>query len=258
VAAPTVRAVGTVSDSLATTPKAVATPGGTVVNGEILLAIFEYQTGAGTNHVTATGWTEIAWLSRAAAAGRTDLAVMGKISDGTEGASVSFALAGTINHWMGRMIAIAGHGCTLITDVVGGSTITGGAGAGASPQTNTLTAITTDAVSMVVICGGSGRDIASTTEFSAYTNAGFASITEQMDNMVITGTGGGFCMATGTFAAGGDTGTTTYQQLILYDWNGVQLGIKPAGAAAAGPPFRRRPQSTVMMNFDPWMNGGWS
>ena len=235
MAAPTVRAVGTASAGSTATPQAIATPGGTVVNGELLIAIFEYQTGAGTNHVTLAGWTEVAWRSAAAATGRLDLAVMGKISDGTEGASQSFALAGTINHWHGRMIAISGHGLSVITDITGGATITGGAGGGASPQTNTLTAITTDADSLVLIIGASGRDIASTTEFSAYTNAGFASITERMDNMIILGTGGGYCMATGTFAAGGSTGTTTYQQLILYDWAGVQLGIKPVGATVTPP-----------------------
>ena len=43
------------------------------------------------------------------------------------------------------------------------------------------------------------------------------------------------------------------------DTAAVYLAIREVtGAAAVGPPFRRRPQSTVMMNFDPWRNGGWS
>jgi hypothetical protein len=245
--APTVRAVGTVTAGSAATPLAVGTPAGFQA-GDLLLAIFEDQTGAAGNHVTLATWTELAFGDRAAATGRTTMTVMGKISDGTEGASQSFALAGTINHWMGRMIAIQNHGLSVIGDVVV-STVAGGAGGGASPQTNTITGITVTADSLIVICGSSGRDIASTTEFSNYTNANLTGIAEQMDNMIILGTGGGFCMATGT-CAGTTTGNTTYDQLILYDWNAVQLGVKPAAAAAVGPPFRRWVALGSM--FDPW------
>lgn len=248
MAAPTVRAVGTATAGATTTPLSVSTPAG-VVSGDLLLTVFESGTAAATNHVTATGWTELAFRDQVAALGRTALTVMGRISDGTEGASQSFALAGTINHWLGRMIAIQNHGCAVIGDVVAGAG-DGGAAAGASPQTNTVTGITVTADSLVCIVAVSARDIASTTEFSAWTNANLASITEQMDNMVIAGNGGGYGMATGT-CAGTTTGNSTYQQLILEAWNAVHIGVKPV-VAATGRGARPRVSMQAVQRGSVW------
>jgi hypothetical protein len=224
--------VGTASAGGTASPHSVNTPAG-VVSGDLLVCVLEYATGAGTNHVTATGWTELNWRDQVAATGRTDLVAMGRISDGTEGASVAFTVAGTINHVHGQMIAIQNHGLSVIGDVVT-TTADGGAAGGSSPQTNTVTGITVTADSLIMIIGGTARDVSSTTEFSAWTNANLASITEQMDTLVLTGNGGGFGMATGT-CAGTTTGNSTYQQAILEAWNAFHLGIKPAAAAGGIP-----------------------
>lgn len=208
----------------AASPHSVPTP--TIVSGDVLLTVFEYATGAGTNHITLAGWTELAFRDQVAVTGRCDLTVMGRIADGTEGASQSFAVAGTVNHVAGTMVSIQDHGCSVIGDVVVGTPV-GGAAGGASPQTNTVTGITVTADSLIFIVGVTARDVASTTEFSNWTNANLSAITEQMDNVGITGNGGGYGAATG-ICAGTTTGDSTYDQAILEAWNGVMLGIKPA------------------------------
>lgn len=200
--------------------------------------VMEYATGAGTNHVTATGWTEITWRDQVAATGRTDLVVMGRISDGSEGATVAFTIAGTVNHVHGQMLAITTgtHGVSNIaTDLVVG-TITGGAAGGSNPQTDTLPGITVAADSLVLLVHGTALDANSTTQYGSWTNSNLTSITERMDTVVLTGNGGGFGSATGISASGGAIGSSTVQQATNEAWNGNAIGIPPAATGGAIPP----------------------
>lgn len=223
-----IRNVGAASTPGIASPHSVPTP--TIVAGDVLVAVLEYGTGATSNHATAAGWTELAWHSTVAVTGRTDLAVMGRIADGTEGASVDFAITGTVNHASGRMVSIRDHGCSVIGDVAVGDIAFGAAG-GADPQTNTLPGVTVIADSLILMVAGSARDVVSTTEFSNWTNANLTSITERMDNMTTTGNGGGYGMATG-ICAGTTTGDSTYEQAIREAWNGVHLGIPSSSTSA--------------------------
>lgn len=224
--APTVHSVGTASAGGTTSPHSVSTP--TITSGDVLIAVLEI---GAASAVSATGWTQAFLRSQVAVSGNTVLVVMTRIADGTEGASVSFTITGTINHVHGQMISISGHGCASTSDLVIGS-----GNGGAAATSGTALGITVTADSLVAIIASTALDASSTAVYSAWTNANLASITERMDDCVLTGNGGGFGVATGT-CAGTTTGDSTWTQ-TSEAWNGVHVGIKPAAALTLRPPVK--------------------
>lgn len=219
---------GAVSASVTASPISVPTPtGANPPASQLLVAVIE----AGpASSCSATGWTQSVLRSQNAATGTTVLIVMTKIADGTEGAAVSFTMVGTINHASGRMMGIDGHGvASIATDLVVG-TVSGGA----TTLTPTgVASITVTAGSLVAMIFSTALDASSTTQFSGYTNTdpGSGGLTERMDNVTLSGNGGGFGVATGV-CAGTTTGTAGCTQAVSEAWNGVQIGIPPAAVAA--------------------------
>lgn len=231
--APSVRAVAAATAGATASPYSLTMP--TCSAGDLLIAVFEYATGATGNHLSATGWTELAWGSATAPTGRHDLAVWGKIADGTEsGGTVAFTVAGTTNHISGRSMSIQSHGARTTTpgsDILVG-TGAGGNMSGAPPDTITIPGTTlTGCVpnSLVVMVGGQSMDVSSTVLWASWANANLSSITERMDNSVISGNGGGYGAATGVFAAGGTLGDSTVacSAAATERWSVVQIVIPP-------------------------------
>jgi hypothetical protein len=225
--APGIRSVGATSTPVTATPLVVPTP--TIVSGDVLVSVIE---AGAASAISATGWTQAFLRSQAAATGTTVLVVMTRIADGTEGASVSFTITGTINHASGQMVSVQNHGCAVVADLVIG---TGNGGAAAT--TGTALGITVTAASLVLIVAGTALDANSSTVYSAWTNANLASITERLDFATLSGNGGGYGMADGS-CAGTTTGDSTWTQ-TSEAWNGVHVGIKPATAVNGHGPYPR-------------------
>jgi hypothetical protein len=215
LAAPTVRGVGAAGAAAS-----VAVPAGTA-EGDLLIIIGEDN---GSGIMTASGWTgliRVAWTGTNPSA----LSVLGKIAGAGEGAAIVTA---DVNHARCQMIGITvgTHGiATVATDVVVGS------GNNNTGATGTALGITVTADSLILICSSTTRDFASTTQFSGFTNANLASITERMDSVISQGVGGGIGMASGT-CAGTTTGDSTFTLATSEGWTAVHIGIKPAAAAA--------------------------
>jgi hypothetical protein len=112
--------------------------------------------------------------------------------------------------------AVTNHHSAVIIGVRG--CVTGGNPwnvVAAGQQSDTLTtvtfpAVTTTAVDCLVLNAvTTGTDVSSTAHISAFTNAGLANIAEQVDNWVLSGTGGGIGAAVGEKAVAGAIGTST-------------------------------------------------
>lgn len=250
---------GAASGGSTTSPRTVPTPlGSNPPAGQLLVAVLEV---GAASAVSSSGWTQLFLHSQAAATGNTILVVMAKLAAGSEGASQSFAATGTVNHMSGRMTGISGHGVSNVaTDLVVGA-FASGAASGSDPQVVTgIPSINVTAGSLIAIIGGTGLDATSTTNFSAYNNTdpgSGAAWTEQMDDVVISGNGGGFCCATGV-CAGTSTGTAGFTMATNYAWNGMQLGIPPAGVAGVSDAIPRdRTNHVVQRDFDAWSATGW-
>ncbi len=215
---------GTATAGATTSPLSVSTPA-SVASGDLLLVVFE-SANAYTS-ITATGWTLLSAKQQTTPA-QTNLTVMARIADGTEGASQSFTYTGTLNHWSGRMFRVTGHGVVTIgTDIVVG---TANGGTTAAAGSATMAGITVTAGSAIFLFAASGSDANSTTAFSAWANTdpgSGAAFTEIADNLVNTGNGGGFGAAWGV-ATGTSTGTGSFTGPAV-EWAGVQIGVKPPG-----------------------------
>lgn len=150
------------------------------------------------------------------------------------------AIADTGDHTVARMIVLrgvlggTGNPWTVIpvqtTELVADTTV------------STPTITTTGADNLILTAFGTGQDIASTAGATGWTNAALSSLTEQMDNWVIDGTGGGFAVATGGKAAAGATGATTATLSLTANFKTL-MTIAIAPVPSGRPPARRAPRS---------------
>jgi hypothetical protein len=219
---PTIVAVGAVTSG--TGALTITLPTGTIRN-DILIAIIN-TANQNPSPNPATGWNIVSnppvGFGGAGVAGGVKLHVWWRRAEDGEG-SLTFADSGDMQ--IGRMIGI--RGCR------GGDPWTTSA---TSNVTTAATAVswpditTTIPNSLIIGALGGDRDIASTTDMSAVTNANLGSITDRMENWVIAGTGGGIYMFTGTKATtgaiGASTGTITSQTFSL--WIGALAGNDPS------------------------------
>lgn len=232
---------------------AVAVPGGSAAAGDLLLVLFESQTGStGPN---STGWTMTTLGAITGLTGTSRISVGLRIADGSEGASQTFNLPATNNHASGQMAKVTGHGCSSVGDVVVGTIASGAAGSGAITG---VPSITVTAGSLIILCATSAFDTDSTTHFSGYANTdpgSGAAWTEIFDTLVSTGNGGGIGAAYGV-CAGTTTGTASVTQANTTDgWAALQIGIKPVVTNTfVQPHFRVRSDDSQGLNVD----AGWA
>ena len=156
-------------------------------------------------------------------------------------ATPSIADAG--NHMGGRMIILRGVINTGNPwDVFSSTTEL------TADTTVSIPAVTTTVVDCLILDAfGTGQDVASTAGATGWTNANLGSLTEQMDNWVATGLGGGFAMATGTKATIGSTGATTATLSLTANFKTlIKIAIKGATSVPSDyPAWKRRPSGLL-------------
>ena len=216
-AIPAVRASGAYGSG--TTSVTLTMP--TVVAGDLILVILESSdstTAAGTPAVS--GYTLIHESTQGSGStGVTTLSIYGKIAVGSD-ANVAVTSVG--DHVSGHILTIKDHGCASVADVQVGTAQGAGTGNGTA-----LGITTTTANALIVACVASSRDAATTdANMSAWTNANLTGGTEQRDNTVTTGAGGGIGVWTATKVSAGATGNTTVTIGASTVWRAVLLGIK--------------------------------
>jgi hypothetical protein len=173
-------------------------PTGWQIN-DILLIIVE-STG-GETAPAATGYAHVA-NSPIVQGVNTQLSVLWKRATVSESAPT---VTGPSDHAVTRMIAI--RGCPI-----GGNpwNVSAGGSEAVSDTTAVWPGATTTVDNCLVLeCIATSTDVASTANLGALTNANYTSITEQMDNWVITGNGGGIGVVSGIKATMGATGAST-------------------------------------------------
>jgi hypothetical protein len=193
---PTVYAVGTVASGIAgATP---GLPAGTVADDILVLLIENEDAGAVG---TVTGYTDIQ-TSFAASGVVTRLSLRWKRATAGEAAP---SVPDPGDHVVARIIGV--RGCPP-----------GGSPVNVSFQSTELVADTTVSIPggvttkpdcLIIAAFSTGTDVASTAHASAWVNASLGSVTEQVDNWVIDGLGGGFGAASGTLALPGTYAATT-------------------------------------------------
>lgn len=139
---------------------------------------------------------------------------------GPESGTVSVGDSG--DHQVARIIGIRGA-------AVSGDpwNITASATELVSDTSASCPAITTTVDNCLVFAAvATGTDVASTTHVSAWTNANLASITENIDNWVTDGLGGGIGVASGGKASFGAVGATTATLVTANFKAMMQIAIK--------------------------------
>lgn len=224
MAAPTVAAVGADSGGslAAITP---AFPAG-ITAGDILIGVGESESAEFYPTIDTNGFVHVTGSPVVNTNSR--LSVVWARYDGVMTAH-SWGDSGNHNH--GRYIAIrgcpsSGNPWNVVQPATENTSDTSATWPG-------VTTTVTDCLVLEII--STGTDVASTAQVGALTNAAYTSITEQMDNWVSTGLGGGFGMVSGIKATAGATGQSTATITTAATKALMTLAMAPA-PPAAGPP----------------------
>jgi hypothetical protein len=171
-------------------------------NNDLLLLFVESANQAIT---TPSGWTEVTnspqFTGTAAAIGGVRLGVYWRIAAGPEG---SVTVADTGDHQTAIVMAFRG------VDPASPFDVTAGSADGAATTAMVFPSVTTtETNTRIILAAAMDTDAASTTTMGAITNANLAGITEQHDQTMASGVGGGLAIATATKSTIGATGTST-------------------------------------------------
>jgi hypothetical protein len=235
--APTVVNVGVVATG--TTTCTPAFPAGILAN-DILLDVAESV--GGQNITVPSGWAHVGpdgGLSSPVVQGvNTQLTVFWRRYDGTGSAP---ALAGTVDHVIGRMIAI--RGCPTVGNPWNIGSVTTEA---VSDTTATWPGATTtqlDTLVLEIIASSADVTPAGTANLGALTNGAYTSITERMDDNTPTGNGGIIGCVSAVKATIGATGAST-ATLSIAGFKALMTLVMANAPVAAG---RGRPQRSPRM-----------
>ena len=219
---PTYVAAGTVATG--TTTITPALPAG-ITTGDILLLFVETPNRAVTITNSNGGtWTEVTnspqATGTAGAATATRLTAFWSRYNGTQGAPT--ATATSSDQMIGRITAYHGVvGSGNPWDVTAGDVNAGGSTAFSIPG-----ATTTVPNTLVVAVVANTTDT-TTAQTSTWVNSNLSSLTERTDNSTSTGLGGGFGLATGSWATAGNYGTTTGTLLTSSTQGRMSIALKP-------------------------------
>ena len=219
MAAPTVRAVGAIASN--TTAISPGKPAGTVA-GDLLLMFLEINDAS----ITVSGWTQ-APSSPQDDGANTNLLVFYVIE--TSG-GVGTTTSDSGNHQIGRIIGITAGTFNAADPFNTSAGTTVGATTAVSIPGGTTTV---DECLIVAATSGSGPDTTTTTEFSGWTNASLASITERIDNSRTAGDGGALGVATGVKTSAGIYSATTATAVTSAARGYISLAIAPVAATPA-------------------------
>ncbi len=217
MAAPTVRGVGgSAAGTGAITP---SLPTGTAV-GDLLLMFLETR----DQTITVSGWIE-APSSPQTVAATTRLTIFYRIAESSNPSTTS----SPGDHAIGQILGITKDTFDSANpfDVSAGGVDTTTDTSGSIPGATTTVA---DCLVVAACCQSS--DLSSIFNFSGWTNANLASLTERIDFGSIAGDGGGIGVATGTYAGPGAYGATSVTYATASTKGLISLAIAPAVAAA--------------------------
>lgn len=179
----------------------VPAPAG-IQNGDLLLLFVE---SANQVIATPTGYTELTnspqSTGTAATAGAVRLAVFQKITNGTE---TEVTVADTGNHQAAQIHAFRGINPTTPVHLTAGAV-----DAAATADLSAPGLTTTIPNCLIVNVIGLDKDLADVDTLSAVANANLSDVTEQHDQTIAAGVGGGLAVITGGKAVAGATGNTT-------------------------------------------------
>lgn len=174
---------------------------------------------------TPSGWTQVTnspqSIGTAATAGGVRLALFYKWVT-VAGAQADVTLADSGNHTVGFSFGFRGVDKATPIEASAGGTVT----ANASLSFPAVTTLTNGAC--VVNVFGNDRDLASSANISAWTNANLESITELADTTISNGVGGGLGVAYGIKTTAGSTGNTTATNAVAVNGCYLTVALKPA------------------------------
>jgi len=220
-----------------------ALPAGIATNDILLLLLETANEAISISNQNGGTWTAVAnspqGYGTAAASNAVRLTVFWSRYNGTQGAPTT---SDSGNHQLGRIIAIRG----AVTsgdpwEVTAGGTESTADTSGAIPGTTTTAANTL----VVAAIATSLPDASGTANFSAWANGNLSSVTEQADNTVTAGNGGGLGIATGEKVTAGAYGDTTVTAGTATTKAMLSIALKPAEAAAPVADFTGTPTSGV-------------
>jgi hypothetical protein len=195
-------------------------PSGILANDVLIIPTesSDSNTTAGTPN-TPSGWAKIFEETQSpGVTGVTTLSIFAKIAVGGE---TDVTVDGVLNHISGNMFVIRGADPSIQVGVGGGGTTS-------SPLFPSVSVLETDC--LVLMVGGNTRDLVTSAQWSAWTNANLTGITEWEDNGTDTGNGGNIGVAYGTKATSGITGNSTATLGNASAWRVVHLVFKPPAA----------------------------
>jgi hypothetical protein len=202
---PSVYAVGTVGTPTTGAAMAVGIPAGTDA-GDILILLHEMDPVLNAAALGAvTGFAEVNLSPSSQTAGLpTRLTVRWHRATGPESGTVS--VPAVTNHQVARIIGV--RGCVTSGDPWNQTA----ASVAASSASVSIDGLTTTAIDCLILAAvTTGTDVASTTHIGTWANGSLANpaVTEQVDNWISSGTGGGIGAATGGKEAAGVVSATT-------------------------------------------------
>ena len=206
----------------------VTMPTGEPDSGDLVIVLEELADGttlASDGTLISSGYTKLWGDGHSGATGASWGMAWAKVADGTE---TDVQLEGTLkNHICAGILVISNHGVSdPATDIVVGTSATLNGSAAM-----TIPGITADADSLLVLCTAYTDDQLDADSVT-WSHASLT-ITEQFDEASNVGAGGGVALATAPFAAGGSTGDFTATHDTTSQFEGVLLGIPPAGGGPA-------------------------
>jgi hypothetical protein len=215
--------VGTVDSA---TPWAPTVAGPVLADDIILILVEQASLTTPEASPAATGYAHVTGSPVGPDSAQTVLSVLWTRAVGGE---TSATVTGPSNHGVTRTITIRGVKNTGNPWNVSPNVATEANGVDTGATWGAVTPTATDC--LICLCIATGRDAASTTNLGAVTNANLTSLTEQMDNWVIAGTGGGIGLVTGFKAAATSTGTSTATMGSTDGKALMTLALEPAPAA---------------------------
>lgn len=181
--------------------------------------VVEHQDGTAA---APAGWTQFPdspQVGDGGIAGICKLAVFWKVA--ASAAEANVVVADTGNHTYGVILVFRGTHLTTPQDVTAGDAITAAATAVSVPGDTTTVA---DCLVVLLCARGTDND---TAQFSGWTNADLATLTERFDAGTIEGGGGGLGIATGEKATAGAYAATTATLATTAVQARISIALKP-------------------------------
>jgi hypothetical protein len=217
------------------------TVAGPVLANDIILALVE-QASLTSPEVSpsATGYAHVLGSPVGPDSALTVLSVLWKRAVGGE---TDVTIAGPSNHGVTRTITLRGVKAAGNPWNVNPTVATEANAQDLIANWPTVTTLADNC--LVCLCIATGRDVASTANLGAVTGSSLTGLAEQMDNWVISGTGGGIGLVTGFKTPAGGIGSPVATMGSNDGKAMLTLALEPAAVVAARAPEYRRPRRGI-------------